>query len=231
VHTKHELFACFDAEWSISNTMIQEYIPGGDEMTWTFNGYFDRAGECKVASTGRKLRNFPPYFGQASLGVCEHNEQVKTQTIEFMKAIGYRGALDIGYRFDVRDGCYKVNDVNPRIGAMFRLFVAANGMDVARAIYQDMTEQPVLPATAVEGRKWIVEDCDWLSAVRYYRDGNLTLRGWRNSLRGVEEASYFTKDDLWPVAGATVTFLLDRFRGLRRRLNRYRQFTIRQTIE
>ena len=49
---------------------------------------------------------------------------------------------------------------------------------------------------------WIVEDCDWVSALRYCRDGRLTLKGWRRSLQGINETSYFAKDDLWPVAGA-----------------------------
>ena len=110
-------------------------------------------------------------------------------------------------------GGIRVNDINPRIGSMFRLFVGPNGMDVARALYQDMSGQTVLPATTQEGRKWLVEDCDWISALRYCRDGKLTLKGWRDSLRGVQETSYFAGDDLWPVAGvvaANVRRLVDR---------------------
>ena len=209
VQTKHELLECYDSIQgpSTSNLLIQEYIPGGDEMTWTFNGYFDRTGECKLAFTGRKLRNYPAYYGHASLGVCVHNDQVKKMTIEFMKAVGYRGPIDLDYRYDARDGCYKVHDINPRIGTTFRLFVGANGMDVARALYHDMTGQQILPATPREGRKWIVEDCDWISALHYYRDGKLTFRGWRESLRGVEEMSYIAKDDLWPVVAAVARII------------------------
>ena len=221
VETRHELLQRYDVleDPSQPNLMLQEFIPGGDDATWTFNGYFDPSGDCKVAFTGRKLRNYPPYFGQASLGVCTHNDIVARTTIEFMKAIGYRGALDLGYRFDARDGLYKVNDINPRVGAMFRLFVGANGMDVARALYQDVTGQRVLPAETQEGRKWIVGDCDWASALRYGLDGKLTFRAWRDSLKGVEETSYFAKDDLWPVAGAVVSNIravLKRLRFTRR---------------
>jgi predicted ATP-grasp superfamily ATP-dependent carboligase len=204
LHTKDELLERYDAieDPSSPNLMLQEFVPGGDEMTWTFNGYFNRQGECRVAFTGRKLRNSPPYFGQASLGICVRNDVVEETTIRFMKAIGYRGPLDLGYRYDARDGRYKVNDINPRVGAMFRLFVAANGMDVARALYQDMTGQAVIPASIQEGRKWIVEDCDWLSALRYYRDGNLTLKQWLSSVRGIAETSYVARDDPRPVAAA-----------------------------
>ncbi len=213
VHSRQELLERYQAveDPLMPNVMLQEYIPGSDEMTWTFNGYFDRSGECRVAFTGRKLRNYPPYFGMASLGLCVQNEWVLNTTIAFMKAIGYRGPLDLGYRYDARDGRYKVNDINPRVGAMFRCFVGANGMDVVRALYQDMTGQAVVTAGTVENRKWIVEDFDLISALRYWHDGKLTLRGWRDSLRGIAETSYFASDDLLPVvraiAYATTVFL------------------------
>ena len=200
VRTVRELLERYDAieDPSLPNLMLQEYIPGGDDATWTFNGYFDRQGECRVSFTGRKLRNFPPYFGQASLGICVRNDEVEQTTLRFMRAIGYEGALDLGYRYDARDGQYKINDVNPRVGAMFRLFVGENGIDVARALYQDMTGQAIVPARAPEGRKWIVEDTDLVSSLRYYRDSNLSFSQWRASLRGVKEGTYLDCDDPWP---------------------------------
>ena len=218
VHSAQELLERYQAveDPLMPNVMLQEYIPGADEMTWTFNGYFDRSGECRVAFTGRKLRNYPPYFGMASLGLCVKNEEVLNKTIAFMKAIGYRGPLDLGYRYDARDGRYKVNDINPRVGGMFRCFVGANGMDVVRALYQDMTGQAVVPATTVEDRKWIVEDCDWISALRYWRDAKLTLRGWCDSLRGIAETSYIASDDLLPVVGAIAYTTMVFFRRGRR---------------
>jgi len=112
--------------------------------------------------------------------------------------VGYRGILDIGLRYDARDGLYKILDVNPRIGATFRLFVATNGMDVARALYLDMTEQPVPPSRSIEGRKWFVEDKDLISSLQYHRDGTLGFTQWARSFRGVEEAAYFAWDDPLP---------------------------------
>jgi D-aspartate ligase len=204
VHTERELLDHYDAleDPSAPNVMLQEYIPGADHMTWTFNGYFDEEGQCRLAFTGRKLRNFPPYFGQASFAVCQHNEDVEKMALHFMTSIGYKGLLDLGFRYDARDGQYKVNDVNPRIGAMFRLFVGQNGMDVARALYQDMTGQPVIPSCTPEGRKWIVEDVDLFSSIRYYRDGKFTLGQWINSFRGIQETTFLSRDDPWPTVGA-----------------------------
>jgi predicted ATP-grasp superfamily ATP-dependent carboligase len=115
-----------------------------------------------------------------------------------MKAIGYRGILDIGYRFDARDGQYKVLDANPRIGATFRLFVAKGGLDVARAMYLDLTGQSVPEAEPIEGRRWMVEGADVDSALQYRRDGKLTALDWATSLVGVSETAYFARDDLAP---------------------------------
>ena len=90
------------------------------------------------------MRQFPIHIGAASLGECKWNEDVADITINFMKKIGYRGILDIGYRLDPRDGRYKVLDVNPRVGQSFRLFLAKNGMDVVRTLYLDLTGQEIM---------------------------------------------------------------------------------------
>src|SRR5216683_4807846 len=116
---------------------------------WIFNGYFNRKSECLIGFTGKKIRQCPVHTGSTSLGICLANEEVENTTKRFMKSIGYRGILDIGYRYDARDGTFKVLDVNPRIGATFRLFVDANGMDVVRALYLDLTEQPVPSGTTL----------------------------------------------------------------------------------
>lgn len=184
----------------VPNLIVQEYIPGGEDSIWMFNGYFNEHSECLFGMTGQKIRQSPVYTGAACLAVCVQNQTVQQLTLDFMKSIGYRGILDIGYRYDARDGKYKVLDVNPRIGATFRLFLGSNDMDVARALYLDMTGQPVptsLPAP--DGRKWIVEDCDLVSSWRYYRDGKLTFRDYINSLRGLRELSFISAMDPLPM--------------------------------
>ena len=182
------------------NLMLQEYIPGGDDSVWMFNGYFDEDSDCLLGFAGRKLRQHPVYTGATSLGICLRNDIVEKTTKEFMKAIGYRGVLDIGYRYDPRDREYKVLDINPRVGATFRLFLATNGMDVVRAMYLDLTGQPVPSAPACEGRKWVVENADLISFHDYRRDGKLKFTEWVRSFRGVREAAWFATDDLIPFA-------------------------------
>jgi len=191
---------------SAPNLMIQEYIPGGDDSVWMFDGYFNQHSECLIGITGRKLRQHPVYTGSASLGICLENEFVDRTTRAFMKAVGYKGILDLGFRFDSRDGQYKLLDVNPRLGATFRLFVADNGLDVVRALYLDVTGQPVLPAEPRWGRKWLVEDNDVVSFHDYRKDGKITFCEWARSMHGVEEGAWFAADDLRPFGHRALDF-------------------------
>lgn len=178
--------------------MLQEYIPGGAENVWMFDGYFDSDSNCRFGITARKLRQYPAYTGMTCLGVCETNETLFESITDFMKAIGYRGILDIGYKYHPGNGKYYLLDPNPRLGCSFRLFVDSIGLDVVRALYSDLTGQSIKAGTIEEGRKWLVEPFDVVSSIRYWRDGNLKIMDWAKSFKGVEEAQWFALDDMGP---------------------------------
>ena len=199
------------------NLMLQEYIPGGDDSVWMFNGYFNANSDCLFGIAGRKLRQHPVYTGATSLGICLRNEVLEETTRKLMKAVGYRGVLDIGYRYDARDGQFKVLDINPRVGATFRLFLDENGMDVVRAMYLDMTGQPVPVSLPREGRKWVAEDGDLISLFHYLRDGKLTFFQWIKSFKGVQEAAWFASDDPAPFGLMVLTLARRLFRWWRSR--------------
>src|SRR5262249_25118472 len=138
--------------------MMQEYIPGGDDSGWMFNGYFDDNSRCLFGITAKKIHQTPVYTGMTALGICLPNAEIDSATKELAPATGYKGIIDIGYRYDARDSTYKLLDVNPRLGASFRLFVATNGMDVLRAEYFHFTGRPIPHSRFSLGRKWMVED-------------------------------------------------------------------------
>jgi len=200
VHSAEELLSKYGVmeDPEAPNLMLQEYIPGDDDQIYIFNGYFDAASRCLAGFTGHKIRQFPVHVGCASLGVCRSNEQVAQTTIRFMQAIGYRGVLDIGYRYDPRDGEYKVLDANPRVGQAFRLFVAENDMDVVKSLYLDLTGQEQFDVVPREGRRWLIEDFDVISSLHYYQEGTLRPLQWLRSFSGVEEAAWFSWRDPAP---------------------------------
>jgi D-aspartate ligase len=179
------------------NLILQEYIPGGDGCVWMCNAYFNHDSDCLATFTGKKLRQWPPHAGIATLSQYERNEAVEDTTRRFLQAVGYQGLVGIGYRYDARDGLYKVLDVNPRVSGVNRLFVAADGMDIARVAYLGLTRQSVPPVTIPFGRKWLMEE-DFISAFHYAWQGKLTFKEWRESLRGVKEWLWLSPDDVMP---------------------------------
>ena len=178
--------------------MLQEFIPGGEDSVWMFNGVFDEQSNCLFGITGKKIRQYPAYKGATSLGICLKNDAVYETTCRFMKAIGYKGILDIGYRYDARDGQYKVLDINPRIGSSFRLFVGTGEMDVVRVLYLHLTGQAIPQSSIIEGRKWMVENQDLVSSIQYFRDGKLNLVEFLTSFNGVKELTWLALDDPKP---------------------------------
>jgi predicted ATP-grasp superfamily ATP-dependent carboligase len=178
------------------NMLIQEYIPRGED--WFFHGYCDGASDCLAGFTGMKLRSFPPYAGITTLGRSVTNDALLQRTETLLKAISYAGILDIDYRFDKRDRQYKLLDFNPRIGAQFRLFVDDNGLDVARALYRDLTGETVRRSRQVDGRIFVTEPYDLRASVKYFWRGELSLYAWLRSFRGRRELAWFNWDDPLP---------------------------------
>jgi D-aspartate ligase len=182
----------------VPNCLLQEYVPGGPETVWMVNAYISRRFDLIFGATGRKLRQFPPYTGATSLGICEHNEEVLRLTERLVTHINYRGILDIGWRFDARDGSYKLLDFNPRLGATFRLFVGMDETDVLRALYRDLCGEAIEKDAVSDGRKWCNEFYDVFSAGAYIRDGKLSPTAYLSSLRNISEGAWLALDDLRP---------------------------------
>jgi predicted ATP-grasp superfamily ATP-dependent carboligase len=211
-----ELIRHYDAMEDSRNPglMLQEYIPGKDDSVWMFNGYFNEESNCLFGITGKKIHQTPVYTGMTALGVCLPNSIVHEQTCRLVKETGYKGILDIGFRYDRRDGSYKLLDVNPRLGATFRLFVGEDGMDVVRAQYLHLTGQTVPASKSRVGRKWIVEDADIVSSLHYLSDRALGLSEWISGYQGIQEGAWFSKDDWRPFIHVGFQFLLKPFRRL-----------------
>jgi predicted ATP-grasp superfamily ATP-dependent carboligase len=199
IHSREQLPDALAREEAVAGSLsvvLQEYIPGGVDSVWMCNGYFARQAGDTLTFTGKKLRQTSP-TGVASLAICLPNETVAAQTRRLMDGVGYRGCVGIGWRYDSRDGLYKLLDVNARVSGIFRLFAGTNEMDVVRACYLDLTDQPIPDTTLQPGRKWMLED-DVVPSLAAIRSGRLSVTDWLRSLRGVRELQWFAADDPRP---------------------------------
>jgi len=198
VHDIHHLKRLYQqADESETPLMIQEYIPRDVAQDWFFHGYFNARSECGFGFTGRKLRSFPPHAGPTTFAESIENHTLRDIAERLAATLGFRGIMDLDFRFDARDGLYKLVDFNPRVGAQFRLFQDAARVDVVRALHLDMTGRPIRRTDATR-RRFVVENYDALASAKYLLAGELTLRSWLRSLRSVDETAWFARDDLAP---------------------------------
>ena len=199
LRSRNELMAVVDRELQFGalNFVLQEYIPGDATSVWMCNGYFGDNGMSPLVFTGRKIRQASS-MGVALLSVCLPQKTVQEQTRSFMTGVGYRGCVGIGYRYDERDGRFKLLDVNARISGVFRLFSAADGMDLVRACYLDLTGQNPIPIVPRVGRKLMFEG-DVFRAIAEVKSGQLTIPAWRQSVKGVDELQWYARDDRRPM--------------------------------
>jgi D-aspartate ligase len=152
---------------------------------------------CRPGFVGIKERSYPAHAGLTSLGRWVDNPALHHQATELLTRLGFQGIVDLDYRFDTRDGRYKLLDFNPRLGAQFRLFSDTAGVDVVVAAHLDLTGRPVPPGAPQHGRRFLVENYDPFAALAYRRCG-LDFRSWVTSLRQADELAWFAKDDLAP---------------------------------
>jgi predicted ATP-grasp superfamily ATP-dependent carboligase len=186
-----------DCERAGAGLLLQEYIEAGPGDDWFFHGYSGGHSPCRPAFTGIKDRSYPAHAGLTSYGRAVPNERLAGAMTGMLERLSYRGIMDLDLRRDRRDGEYKLLDFNPRLGAQFRIFRDSADLDVVLAAYLDLTGQPV-PAGEQLDRKFVVENYDPIGALGYWRRGELSPSGWLASLRGVDEAAWFARDDLRP---------------------------------
>jgi predicted ATP-grasp superfamily ATP-dependent carboligase len=180
----------------LPSLLLQEYVPREEAEDWITHLYCGAGGEAQVVFTGLKLRSWPPYAGFTTRADARPNPRLARQATEFCRTIKYGGIADLDWRFDRRDGQYKLLDFNPRRGAQFRLFETVGGVDVVRALYLDLTGRPVPRERQNYARQFAAGHLDLPSAViSGFRERRLPSRTAPN---GTVERAWLSIDDPTP---------------------------------
>lgn len=97
--------------------VIQEYIPGGAENHIYVEGYVDSGGVTRTVFARRRLRMYPPDYGNStamvSIPVAEV-QQAADDLLRLLKETNYRGIFSAEFKFDSADGLFKLIEINPR---------------------------------------------------------------------------------------------------------------------
>ncbi|MCB0933376.1 MAG: ATP-grasp domain-containing protein [Mycobacterium sp.] len=177
--------------------LLQECIPDDVAEDWFTHGYCDTTGTARVVFTGRKVRCWPVRGGSTAAAYGATNPELAGLASRFCAAVGYRGAFDIDWRLDRRDGSYNLLDFNPRVGAQFRLFENDAGIDVVRAMHLDLSGRPIPSGKQIEGERFIVEPWNAASLVANPH------QPWPGGV-GRPRATWWANDDPAPVVATGI---------------------------
>ena len=163
------------------SVVLQEYIPGSFDEHYFVDGYVDRAGTVKALFPRRRLRIYPPDFGNSTFMVSVPLAEVAGALDTVRKVLGevaYRGIFSAEFKRDPRDGQFKLLEVNARPW-WFIDFAVRCGVDVCRLAYEDALGRPV---PAVEhyrvGAKCIYPYYDFFAMQPLVKHGRASWRRW-----------------------------------------------------
>ena len=206
------------ADWrsAMPRVLLQEYLPMEHAEDWIAHLYCSdgtHAVNEDLVFTGVKVRAWPPRGGVTAHAYTTPNADLAEESIRFCRAVGFHGICDLDWRYDRRDGRYKLLDFNPRLGAQFRLFETEQGVDLVRAVHLDLTGRTVPKGDQLDGRSFTVEILDAparVAARRGHRSAQLpggpsappTRAGGRG--RRLRELAWTAADDPLPALSAAV---------------------------
>jgi D-aspartate ligase len=198
--TRAELIAGFRRAAAIvgeGEVIVQELIPGGGEQQYAYCALF-RDGAAVASMTVRRRRQHPSDFGRASTYVETIDlPELAEPSLRFLEAAGYYGLVELEFKHDLRDRCYKLLDVNARTWGYHTLGGYA-GVDFPYLLFRDQLGQPVETAQARPGVRWIRLATDVPNAIRDIRAGSLGSREFLRTLLHVNTEAVFSLRDPLP---------------------------------
>lgn len=177
--------------------MIQELVPGGGDTQYAYCALF-KDGAAVADMTVRRWRQHPSDFGRASTYVETVDlPGLAESSAIFLKAIEYYGLVELEYKHDRRDGEWKLLDVNARTWGYHTLGAAA-GVDFPYLLYRDQTGLTVPRLRARPGVRWIRVVTDVPNALRDIGVGDVRVRDYLKTLRGIDTEAVFSWRDPLP---------------------------------
>ena len=166
--------------------LIQEHIPGAGESQFSYCAAC-REGKVYASLVARRTRQYPVEFGNASSFV-ETAEQpvVAAAGQKFLESIGFDGIGEVEFKFDSRDGQYKILDFNPRTWGWHTLGQTV-GIDFTYLLWRQSLGLEILPPGAPRKAAWLREITDLMaianSISRVREIKNLLDANWRRKFK------------------------------------------------
>ncbi len=179
--------------------VLQEYIPGPPTAHIFIDGFVDRGGKVCARFARRRIRMFPADYGNSSAMISIPLKEVggAVEALDrLLAAVNFRGIFSAEFKYDGRDGLYKILEINARPW-WFVEFASNCGVNVCRMAYEDALGREVKPILEYKAGVWCVDfladlHCCWC----LYRKRELTLPAWLGSWWSADKVEFCLDDPL-----------------------------------
>lgn len=102
----------------LGEMIIQDFIPGNSDQMAVVNFYVNQQRKVTFGSFGKCILDevIPESIGNYNAVICEDHPEIYEQYKKFLEKINYRGFANFDIKYDIRDGKYKVFEINIRQG-------------------------------------------------------------------------------------------------------------------
>lgn len=167
--------------------VLQEYVPGPTTNHYFIDGFVDRDGRIRALFARRRLRIYPPDFGNSTYMVSVPLAEAAgaVESVErLVEHCGFRGIFSAEFKVDERDGIFKILELNARPWWYIE-FTARCGVDVCSPAYDDALGRPVDSVGEYRvGRSCVYWYYDYFACRALRREGHLSLVDWATSWLG-----------------------------------------------
>lgn len=184
--------------------IIQEYIPGDDNMLYSVNMYVNQESEVIGIYTAQKRRVYPIQAGTGCYILTVKDKDITEAAIEIARKLKLKGLINIQFKKHAVTVEPKVIEIHARNSYWNYLGVSA-GMNLAAIYYNDLTgaevagKLPAFPEDYKEGAVLIDPSKDFKAFLQYRKAGELSFMDWISTYFKGAAFSGFKKGDILPV--------------------------------
>ena len=180
------------------DVVIQRIIPGPATNHYEVCVHMDRQSQPIAVFTTRKLRQWPIDFGGGTLIESTHHRELEQLSVDFLKAIAFKGTAAIEFKRDAETGQFFMLEVNARLWSDHALATRC-GLNFPLLIYRDLVgPRPQLLTDYPMGVRWLDGARDLWASLTLARRGLIRPTDWLTSLSAIRSFAFFDASDPLP---------------------------------
>ncbi len=169
--------------------MLQEIVEGEDSDIYAYTAFWTADQQEAAWVTMRKLRQFPPRYGNGTLLTTVEAPEVTELSRKLLEGLKYRGYVGVEFKRNPRDKTFYLIEINPRAESFHQLAAEA-GVDLTEVGYQCLTrvERKTHPSRFRAEVRFVNEEGDLHACAALRKLGKISFIGWLTSVQDAKAA-------------------------------------------